>query len=181
MVDALAVAPQGSIITAIHQSESSSTFNLTIPPSLRNHTFTSAESFITYHVSRSPVILMLHGFGPTIPTDEILRAVALAVGIAFDKIVECGGEVLMAKGIFVYSHVFTNRDEIILSVSDFRETGGSMTYYNLRDALRGVGEFFLGRRRAQELQFEVNVEDQGYRGTGHIDYKPARRSSSAVA
>lgn len=124
---------------------------------------------------------MLHGFGPTIPTDEILRAVALAVGIAFDKIVECGGEVLMTKGIFVYSHVFTNRDEIILSVSDFRETGGSMTYYNLRDALRGVGEFFLGRRRAQELQFEVNVEDQGYRGTGHIDYKPARRSSSAVA
>lgn len=124
---------------------------------------------------------MLHAFGPTIPTDEILRAVALAVGIAFDKIVECGGEVLIAKGHFVYSHVFTNRDEIILSVSDFRETGGPMTYYNLRDALRGVGEFFLGRRVAQEVQFEVDIEDKGYRGTGHVDYKPARPSTSAVA
>lgn len=168
-------------MTAIHQSESSSILNLTYPQSLRNHTFTLPQSFIPYHVSRSPVILMLHAFGPTIPTGEMIRAVAMAVGIAYDKIDECGGEVVMAKGLFVYSHEFTNRDEIILTVSDFRETGGPMTYFNLRDALRGVGEFFLRQRGAQELQFEVDVENMGYRGTGHVDYKPARPSTSAVA
>lgn len=123
---------------------------------------------------------MLHAFGAAIPTNEILRTVALAVSIAYDRIDECGGEVLIAKGIFVYSHTFINRDEIILTVSDFRETGGPMTYFNLRDVLRGVGEFFLGRRGAQELQFEVDVEGMGYRGTGHVDYKPARPSTSAV-
>lgn len=179
-IDALAIAPQGSISTEVHQSDSSSTFNLTYPPSLRNHTVTSPESYIPYHVSKSPVILMFHGFGPTIPYDDILRAVALAIGIAFDKIDQRGGDNLMTKGFFSYTHVTIKRDAITLSVADFRETGKPMTYYNLRDALRGVGEFFLMRKKGQELQFEIDVEHEGYRGTGHVEYKPAKRSMSAV-
>ena len=175
-VDALATAPQGSITTAVNQTESPSTLNLILPQSLLN------ETFIPYHVPNSPTSLMFHGFGPAFPPDELLRAVAFAVGIAYDEVADQGGTARIIGGHFMYNHEFLNRKEVEIAVADFREIGLPMTYFILVDVLRGIGEFVMLRGGvAHEVQFEVEVKGLGHLGTGHVDYKPAPPSTSAVA
>lgn len=176
-VDALATAPQGSITTAVHQTDSPSTpLNLILPHSLLN------ETFIPYHVPNSPTTLMFHSFGPAFPPDELLRAVAFAVGLAYDEVADQGGKARIIGGHFVYNHEFLNRKEVEIAVADFREIGLPMTYFILVDVLRGIGEFVLLRgRRAHEVQFEVEVKGLGHLGSGHVEYKPAAPSTSAVA
>ena len=181
-VDALVTTLQGSTITAVDQNENSSTLNLTLPKGPINKTFTAPQNFISYRVPHSPTTLLFHSFSSTIPTDEMLRAVALAVGIAFDNISEKGGKAHIARGFFVYSHEFLTLAVVGITVGDFREIGLPMTYYILRDVLRGIGEFILLRGQgAQELQFEVEVQGLGYLGTGHVDYKPAPTPTMSVA
>ena len=181
-VDALVTTPQGSTITAVDRNESLLTLNLTLPKGPFNKTLTTPQNFISYRVPNSPTTLLFHSFSSTIPTDEILRAVALAVGIAYDNVVEKGGKSLIAKGLFIYSHEFLTLAEVAITVGDFREIGLPMTYSILCDVLRGIGEFVLFRgRAAQEMYFEVEVENSGYLGTGHVDYKPAATPTSSVA
>ena len=180
-VDALAIAPAGSVITATNQTEMLSTLNLTLPKALSNETLPPSQNFITYRVPNSLTTLLFHSFGATIPTDELLRAVAFAVGIAFDHIAEKRGKKPIATGVFVYSHEFLNLDKVSISLADFREDGKPMTYYILKDVLRGIGEFVLFRGQvAQEMQFEVEVRDLGYLGTGHVEYKPAAAPTSSI-
>ena len=175
-VDALATAPQGSITTAVNQTESPSTLNLILPHSLLN------ETFIPYHVPNSPTSLMFHGFGPAFPPDELLRAVAFAVGIAYDEVADQGGIARIIGGHFMYNHEFLNRKEVEIAVADFREIGLPMTYFILVDVLRGIGEFVVLRGRvAHEVQFEVEVKGLGHLGSGHVEYKSAPPSTSAVA
>ena len=184
-VDARVTTLQGSAITAVDQNENLSTLSLTLPRGPVNKTFTTPHNFISYRVPNSPTTLLFHSFSSTIPTDEILRAVALAVGIAFDNVGEKGGKALIAKGFFVYSHEFLSHAEVGITVGDFREIGLPMTYDILCDVLRGIGEFILFRghkgQRAQELHFEVEVQNLGYLGTGHVDYKPAATPTLSVA
>ena len=176
-VDALAVAPQGSIITAVNQTESPSTpLHLILPHRPLN------ETLIPYHVPNSPVTLTFHGFDRAIPPDELLRTVAFAVGIAYDEVADKGGKAHIAAGLFVYKHKLLNQNEVEITVGDFREIGLPMNYFNLLDTLRGIGEFVLLReRKAYEVQFEVEVNGVGHLGSGHVEYKPAPPSTSAVA
>ena len=76
--------------------------------------------------------------------------------------------------------------QVVLTVTDFREIGRTMTYYTLCEVLRGIGEFTLAQGPpAREVSFEVEVEKLGYLGTGHVDYRPIPPepsvSSTAVA
>ena len=115
------------------------------------------------------------------PTDDMLRAVAHAVGIAFDQITDHRGRTPIANGIFVYTHEFSHRTKVKIVVNDFREDGKPMTYFVLLDVLRGLGEFALQQGPpTREVSFEVEVEGLGYLGTGHVDYKDVAPSSSAV-
>ncbi len=181
-VHALAIAPQGSIITAINQTSSLSALNLTLPQGLVNETLTPLQHLVPYHVPHSPTTLLFHSFGPPIPTDEMLRAVAFAVGIAFDNIAEKRGKAPIAAGHFVYTHEFLNKNVIEFSIADFREIGLPMNYYILRDTLRGIGEFVLFRKRvAQEMSFEVEVKDVGYLGTGHVEYMAATPTTGVTS
>ena len=180
-VHALAIAPQGSIITAINQTSSLSTLNLTLPQGLVNGTLAPLQQLVPYHVPHSPTTLLFHSFGPEIPTDELLRAVAFAVGIAFDNIAERRGKAPIAAGHFVYTHEFLNMNVVEISIADFREVGLPMNYFMLRDTLRGIGEFVLLRKRvAQEMSFEVEVENVGYLGTGHVEHKQAATPTTGV-
>lgn len=183
-VDALAIAPQSSIITAINQTEMSRTVALTVPKAPLNGTLAPLHSAVTYHVENSPTTLLLHSFGSLIPANELLQAIATAVGIAFDYIGEGKGDKPIVTGLFSYSHEFLNQNVVNITVGDFREIGRPMNYNVLCDTLRGIGEFaLLQERRPEEMSFEVDVKDKGYLGSGHVDYQPAAppRPTSSVA
>lgn len=169
----LAVTPQGSI--------DPSTLHLTVPQSLLNETIAPPQNFITYHVPNSRTTLDFHSFALTMPTDYILRAVAFAVGIAFDNISDGKGRIPIAGGIFLFSHEFSDQKTVDITVNDFREDGKPMTYFVLLDVLRGLGEFALQQGPpTREVSFEVELEGIGYLGTGHVDYKDAAPSTSAA-
>ena len=173
-LDALAVTPRGSI--------SPSTLHLTVPQSLLNETIAPPQNFISYHVPNSPTTLDFHSFELTVPIDYILRAVAFAVGIAYEHISDNQGRAPIAKGIFKYTHEFKDGRTVKITVNDFREDGKPMTYFVLLDVLRGLGEFVLQRGSpAREVSFEVEVARIGYLGTGHVDYVDVALSTSAVA
>ena len=179
---ALAIAPQGTIITALNQTRSDSAVNLILSEGISNKTLTTPPNVISYRVSNSPTTLLLHSFGPMIPVNEYLQAVAIAVGIAFDYIDEAKGKQPIARGLFEITHDFLNLDAININVADFREIGQPMNYHTLCNVLRGLGEFvLLPERKTQELQFEVEVRDVGYVGTGHVGYKPAATPTASVA
>ncbi|CAF9937834.1 MAG: hypothetical protein ALECFALPRED_007427 [Alectoria fallacina] len=181
-VDALAIAPQGSIITIFNQTEALSTLNLSLSESLLNGSRAPSQNFISYRIPHSPATLLFHSFGRTIPVNECLQAVALAVGAAFNYIGEGRGRTPIAHGFFVFTREFLNHDEVELTVADFREIGRSMTYRILYDVLRGIGEFtLLQGQKAQEVEFEVEIQDVGYVGTGHVDFKPAATPTSSVS
>lgn len=180
--DALVVPPRGSIISAMNQTEDLSNPNLSLPKASSNPSLRPSQNIISYHVPNSPTTLSFHSFGATIPNDELLRADAFAVGIAVEHIGERKGDKPIATGIFIYTHEFLNDNEVKFTIADFREVGRAMTYYVLCDVLRGIGEFVLFRGQgAQELDFEVDVDNLGYVGTGHVDYKPAATPTLSVA
>ena len=170
-VDALAVTPQGSI--------SPPTLHLTVPQRLLNETNAPPQNFVSYHVPNSPTTLEFHSFELTVPIDYFLRSIALAVGIVYDQVSERKGMMLIAGGIFGYSHEFGDGKEVVITVNDFREDGKPMTYFVLFDVLRGLGEFALQRGPpAREVSFEVEVAKIGYLATGYVDYKDTAPSTS---
>ena len=183
--DALAIAAPESIFTTANQTKSLSTLTLTLPDDRRNQTLTPLQSFIPYRVPRSSTTLQFHSFGLTMPTDDLLRAAAMAVVIAYDYVAERKGRTPIVEGYFKYKHEFLNLDVVVIAVGDFREVGRPMTNNVLCDVLRGIGEFVLTRVRdgygAQEMHFEVEGKDVGYVGTGHVEWrKAASPTSSAV-
>ena len=180
--NALAVAHQGSIVAAKNQTEASITLNPTLSEHPLNETLTPAPNFISYRVPNSPVTLLFHDFGPAIPGNELLRTIALAVGIAYEFIDEAKGKELITHGYFEYKHEFLKNDQVVVIIADFRESGRPMDYYILCQVLRGIGEFVLLReQKLQELSFEVEVEKLGYLATGHVEYKPAASPTPSVA
>ena len=60
--------------------------------------------------------------------------------------------------------------------------GRGMSYDVLRDTLSGIGDFMTepgqGRRA---LSYEVDVDEGGYVGTGHVDYHVANRDGMRVS
>ena len=57
-----------------------------------------------------------------------------------------------------------------------------MTYYVLFDVVRGVGQFMISPEQdARELDFEVEVDEVGYVGTGHVYYKKVEAPTTSVA
>ena len=179
---ALAIVSRATIITIFNQTQGESTINLTNSESLLNEAIAPTQNFISYRVPHSPTTLLFHGFGPRIPLNELLQTVGFAVTIALKYIGEGRGRTPIVNGFFVYEHEFVNRDEVQITIGDFREIGRSLTYYALYDVMRGIGEFMvLPGQRTQELEFEVEVQGIGYVGTGHVDYKPAATSTSSVA
>lgn len=61
-----------------------------------------------------------------------------------------------------------------ITVADFRESGKPMSYYSLRDTLSAIGEFMTEpEQRVTTLSYEVEVDNMGYVGTGHVDYERA--------
>lgn len=180
---ALAIASQGTVLTATNQTHGKPNPNLTNSKYLINDTLTPPQNFISYHVPNSPTTLLLHHLGPTIPLVELLQTVALAVEIIYKGIGEGRGRTPIANhGYFDYSHEFLNHDEIEIIVADFREMGKAMSYYVLFDVVRGAGQFMISpEQHPRELDFEVEVEEVGYVGTGHVSYKKVETSASSVA
>ncbi len=66
-----------------------------------------------------------------------------------------------------------NGDNVTINVADFRESGKPMNYYNLRDVLSGIGDFMTEpEQEVTTLSFEVDVDERGYVGTGHVGFMP---------
>lgn len=179
---ALDVARYGPIATASNQTQGKSNLKLTPSAGFPNKTLAPSRNFISYHVPHSPTTLQFHGFGSSIPVDELLQTVALAVGVIFKYLNKGEGRTPIATGVFVFTHEFRNHDELEIIVGDFREIGRPMTYNALFDVVRGVGEFMIvPGHKTQEVEFEAEIQGLGYVGTGHVDYKPAEVSTSRVA
>lgn len=179
--DALAIAPHGTTITAFNHTQGKSILNLALSEGHLNRTLVPAQNFVSYQVPDSPVTLLFHSFGATIPVDKLLQTVALAVSICFNILGEGRGEVPIANGLFMYTREFSDHD-IEITVGDFREIDRPMTYHALFDVVRGVGEFMImPGQKAQELEFEVELQGTGYVGSGHVDYKRHETPASSIA
>ena len=178
---ALAIEPQGTITTASNQTQGGLTINFTLSEAL-DVSSTPSRNFISYHVPNSPTTLMLHSFGSTIPTNELLKTIGISVKIVLDNINHLGGKTPIDSGFFVHQHMFRNHDEVNITVGDFREIGLPMNYFILCDVLRGIGEFVLMQSgTAREVQFEVEVKEIGYLGSGHVDHRKNATPTSTVA
>ena len=179
----LAVASQGTVHAATNQTHGQSALNLTPSDYLFNKTLTPSQNFISYRVPNSPTTLLIHHLGPTIPVNELLKTVAFAVEIIYTGIGEGHGRTPIANnGYFDYTHEFINHDEIEIKVADFREIGKAMTYYMLLDVLEGAGQFMISPgQEPRELDFEVEVDEIGYVGTGHIYLRKVEAPTSSVA
>ena len=179
---ALAIAPPETTVTSFNQTQAESVLNLTLSKGHLNETPTPLQNFISYRVPDSPTTLIFHGFGSAIPVAKLVQAVALAVSVTVSSIEEGRGRFPIPNGLFNFTHEFLDRKEIEIFVGDFREIGRPMSYVALFDVIRGVGEFMImPGQRSQETEFEVEIQDLGYVGTGHVDYKPIATSASRVA
>jgi len=140
----------------------------------------SDEGLIIYKVPRTPTTLEIHSFGSPIPADEILTGLASAVGKALQFLRKSdGNEPIANRGYFRYSQSFPGDSEFILVLADFREIGKEITYFVLRDVLRGLGEFVMSPEgRYSEFGFEVVMENGGYVGSGHVDYRPGAKAKT---
>ena len=175
---------QPTVTARTNQTETLSILNLSaFSKSLPlNNTFAPSQSFITYHIPFSPTTLMFHHFGLSIPADDLDRAVTMSVNICLHNIATKQGDTPITTGTFLYTYEFLNHMEVEISVADFREIGRPMTYYVLCDLLRGIGQFAkLPEQKAQELTFEVDVQERGYVGTGHVSYTSIAPSPSTTS
>ena len=172
------IAPLEGIVAPLHQTPAVSTLNLTRKGSFFNETLTHLQNFISYRVPNSPATLLFHSFGSTIPSDQLVQCIALAVDATSNFIRQGRGPTPIRMGYFKYIREYVNHDEIEIVVADFRESGRAMIYFELFDVVRGIGEFMIQRQHTQELDFEADFDGRGYLGTGHIEYKPYQRSTS---
>ena len=148
--------------------------NYVLPPTQSNATIKPSEGFVPYRVPRSHTTLFFHHFGPRPPTLYILDALALSL-VRVLKLTKGGkGKDNIRDGMFIHTHVFPNNDNVSITVWDFREVGKPMNYYMLRDTLVGIAEFMGGpEREVTPVSYEIEVDERGYVGTGHIDYNIA--------
>lgn len=178
----LAIVPPGTTVTASNQTQAESFLNLTLSKGHLDETSTPLQNFISYHVPDSPTTLIFHSFGSTIPVNKLVQTMALALSVTVRSISEGRGRFPIPNGLFQYTHEFLDRNEIEIFVGDFREIGRPMSYLALFDVLRGVGEFMImPGQKPQELEFEVEIQETGYVGTGHVDYRSVATSASGVA
>ena len=165
-------------IAPLHQTPAESTLNLTRKGSLFNETLTHLQNFISYRVPRSSATLLFHSLGSSIPSEQLVECIALAVDATSNFIKQGRGPTPIRLGYFKYIREFLNGDEIEIVVADFRESGRALTYFELFDVVRGIGEFMIQQGHTQEWDFEADFDGRGYLGTGHISYQPSKTSTS---
>ena len=165
-------------IAPLYRTPAESTLNLTRKGSLFNETFTHLQNFISYRVPRSSATLLFHSLGSTIPSEELVECIALAVDATSNFVRQGRGPTPIRLGYFKYIREFLNGAEIEIVVADFRESGRAMIYFELFDVVRGIGEFMIQRQHTQEWDFEADFDGRGYLGTGHVGYKPSPTSTS---
>ena len=178
LTTASAIAPPEDIIAPLYQTRAELILNLTRNGSLFNETLAHLQNFISYRVPNSPATLLFHSFGSTIPSDQLVQCIALAVDATSNFIRQGRGPTPIRMGYFKYIREYMNHDEIEIVVADFRESGRAMIYFELFDVVRGIGEFMIQRQHTQELDFEADFDGRGYLGTGHVEYKPFPTSTS---
>ena len=174
----LATTAPEDIVAPLHQSPAELTLNLTHNGSLLNETLTHLQNFISYRVPNSPATLLFHSLGSSIPLDQIAQFIASAVHATSNLIKEGRGPTPIRLGYFKYIREYLTHDEIEIIIADFRESGRAMTYFELFDVVRGIGDFMIQQEHFQELDFEAEFDGRGYLGTGHVEYKPFRTSTS---
>jgi len=139
-----------------------------------NGTIASPSSMIKFKVPKSPTTLAFYAFKSSLPVWEIMLTVDAAIKIPFAAVKKLMGEKPIVKGYFRYTSTFTEGGKIVLTVGDFRELGRPITYYVLCDIMRGIGEFVMSpEHNWTEMTFEVEVEEIGHVGSGHIGWEPA--------
>lgn len=128
--------------------------------------------FIRYKVPHTTTTLDFHNFGSPIPGEEVLQAIASAMGIVFDFISEKKGSTPIANGVFSHTRVFKDGGTVLVTLGDFREIGHPITYSVLCGVIRGLGDFIImPLQRYQTMHFEIE-RDKVYVGTGRIGYTP---------
>lgn len=173
------IAAPENIIAPLNQSLTESALNLTHKGFLFNETLTHQQNYISYRVPNSPATLLFHSLGSPIPTNELLQCIGFAVSATHSLIMEGRGLDPISAGFFKYTREYLNDDEVEIVVADFREIGRAMTYFELFDVVRGVGEFMIRPgQESQELRFEAEFEVRGYLGTGHVGFNPSPTSTS---
>lgn len=170
-------APEANL-APLHQTPAGSTLNLTRKGSLFNETFAHPQNFISFRVPRSSATLEFHSLGSPIPSEEFVECIALAVDATSSFIQRGEGQTPIRMGYYKYECLYTNHDEIEIVVADFRESGRAMTYHDLFDVVRGIGEFMIQQGDTYEWDFEADFDRRGYLGTGHVSYRPSQTSTS---
>ena len=188
LVDIAASDPQGPLDEALaHFSSSLNTSSTTLnhfsyPGDQSNQSITTPTNpsgLIPFRVKDSPVTLLFHSFGPSIPLSMFLHAVSLALAAIFKSCIKNHGTDPIRNGLFISTHIMPSGDNVTISVADFREVGKPMTYFMLRDTLTNIGNFVSEKKYgATTLSYEIEVEGKGYVGTGHVDFNAVGKAQS---
>ncbi len=163
--------------TTVPQSSSIKT-----PSAQPNTTLITPQSPIPFRVPHTQTTLLFHSFGAKIPTRYILQCLSLSLNLILEKIMAGEGKSAIENGVFTHTHLLLNGDSVTITVADFREVGRGMSYDVLRDTLSGIGDFMTepGRGRTT-LSYEIDVDERGYVGTGHVDYHVATRDGLRIS
>lgn len=143
-----------------------------------NTTLIPPQGLIPYRVRGSSTTLFFHSFGITIPSSYMLQCLSLSLTLILQVTLDGRGKDLISNGYFNHTHLMRNGAKVAVVVGDFREVGRPMDYYNVRDMLSGIGDFVTEPDRGiTTLSYEIEVDNKGYVGTGHVDYEPAPSSA----
>ncbi|MCJ1451110.1 hypothetical protein MMC28_001445 [Mycoblastus sanguinarius] len=151
------------------------------PPNTNTPSFTSfsntlaaPDTWVPYRVRTTGTTIIFHSFGAKIPSTILLTTLSISLTFVVKAIGENRGNESIANGFFSSQHKNPNGDSVTVSVGDFQEIGRPMNYYDLRDLLRGIGDFMTEpMQRITEVSYEVEIDKVGYVGTGHVEFNPA--------
>ena len=168
------------IISSFNGSSNASSQSSTIGPPSNSSTATliAPTGLIPFRVKGSSTTLLFHSFGVTIPPSYMLQCLSISLTLVLEFTLRGRGRELIENGYFVTTHLLPHAGKVTIVVADFRGTGRPMDYFDLGDTLRGIGDFITEPGHGvTTLSFQIDVDQKGYVGTGHVDYEPFESSA----
>ena len=128
-------------------------------------------NFIPYRVPDTSTVLEFFGFGPRVPADDLLKALAALIRLVV-KIIKTGhGDDDIEHGRFVGLWPCDDGSNITISVCDFDMEGKPINWKIMGDVYRGMGYFMKEELKSyQEMSFSVVVDEIGLVGTGGVKW-----------
>lgn len=147
----------------------------------RNGSIALAQGLVPFKVPDSKTTMHFYDFGASLSAKDMMLTLSSAVRIPTIAVVGSRRDRPINKGYYRFTQTLSEGDRIRLVVGDFSEIGHPMTYLVLCDVIRGIGEFASSPdNHYREMRFEVDVEEVGHVGSGHIAQIPKPTATPSI-